>query len=114
AVTINVLANDTDAEANPLAVTAVGTAAHGTVLLNQNGTITYIAATGYVGTDSFSYTISDGQGGTSTASVEVSVTAPPTAWVEKQAVFKQGTAGYSGTLDTQLVQASAGTSYANA
>ncbi|WP_316354888.1 beta strand repeat-containing protein [Devosia sp.] len=114
AVSINVLSNDTDAEANPLAVTGVGSAAHGTVVLNQDGTVTYTAATGYAGPDSFTYSINDGQGGTATSTVGITVTAPPGAWVEKQAVFKQGTAGYTGTIDTQLVQSAANTSYGDA
>lgn len=113
AVTINVLSNDTDVEANPLNVTAVGNALHGTVVLNQDGTVTYTAASGYAGPDSFFYTVGDGQG-TATASVGITVTAPPSAWIDKQALFKQGTAGYNGTVDTQIVQASANTAYATA
>ena len=78
AVTIDVLQNDTDADANPLSVTAVGAAAHGAVVRNQNGTLTYTPATGYVGSDLFTYTISDGKGGTASGSVTLSVVARAT------------------------------------
>jgi large repetitive protein len=73
-VTIAVLANDTDPDGDPLTVTSV-TAAHGTVVINANGTITYTPAANYNGPDTIVYTISDGQGGTSTANVAINVTA---------------------------------------
>lgn len=114
ALIINVLANDTDVEADPLTVTGIGAPGHGTVVLNQNGTVTYTAATGYAGADSFTYSVSDGNGGSATASVNITVTAPPSALVQKQAIFKQGLNGYSGTVDTQIVQASPNTSYGTA
>ncbi|MBD2212834.1 tandem-95 repeat protein [Nostoc linckia FACHB-104] len=82
-VTINVLANDTDPDSNPLSISGFTTPAHGTVAINDNGTPTntsddklvYTPSTGYSGTDSFSYTISDGQGGTSTATVGLTINA---------------------------------------
>ncbi len=68
---IDVLANDTDTDGDPLAVTAVGAAAHGTVALGPP--VTYAPATNFVGTDAFAYTVSDGNGGTATGTVSVSV-----------------------------------------
>src|SRR5262249_790002 len=59
-----------------LTVTAVSSPSNGTVL-NQNGRITYTPLPGFTGPDSFTYTIDDGQGGTSTATVQVTVVAPP-------------------------------------
>src|SRR6185437_6859335 len=47
--------------------------AHGTVTYNDNGTFTYTPTLGYVGTDSFQYTIKDGDGDTSTATVSLNV-----------------------------------------
>lgn len=73
-VTVDVLANDRDPNNDPLAVTAVGVAAHGISELAGDGTVRYTASAGYTGADSFSYTISDGQGGQATASVAVTVT----------------------------------------
>ena len=52
----------------------MGSPAHGTATANADGTITYTPAANFSGTDSFSYTISDGQGGSATAPVEVTVT----------------------------------------
>ncbi len=113
-VTIAVLANDSDVDANPLTVTGVGTPAHGTTVLNSNGTVTYTPATGYSGSDTFTYAISDGQGGVSSASVTVQVAPATPTWVEHQLTFKQGVNGYSGTVDTQLIQANPTLSSANA
>ena len=50
------------------------TPAHGTVTINAGGTVTYSPAANYNGPDSFSYTVSDGHGGTATAAVSVTVT----------------------------------------
>ncbi len=72
-ITISVLANDTDANADPLTITGTSPAAHGTVTTNLDGTVTYTPAPGYVGPDSFTYTVSDGAGGSSTATVTVTV-----------------------------------------
>lgn len=73
AIVINVLANDTDPEGNTLRVSSVTQGANGNVVINSNGTLTYTPATNYYGTDSFSYTINDGAGGTSTSSVNITV-----------------------------------------
>ena len=75
---VNVLANDTDVDGDTLTVTTLTpTAAHGTVACLATGVCTYTPTTGYSGPDSFSYTVSDGHGGTDTATVSVTVTAPP-------------------------------------
>ncbi len=73
ATAISVLANDTDANGDVLSVTAVTQGAHGSVAINAATTVTYTPAADYVGADSFTYTISDGNGGTSTAVVNVTV-----------------------------------------
>ncbi|SNR39476.1 Ig-like domain-containing protein [Hymenobacter mucosus] len=55
----NVVLNDYDQEQNIFTV-ALGTApAHGTVILNSNGTYSYTPTTGYTGPDSFTYTACD-------------------------------------------------------
>jgi hypothetical protein len=76
-VTIDVLANDSDADGDAFAIAAVGAAAHGSVTENGDGTLTYTPEAGFVGDDSFTYTINDGQGGSDIAQVAVAVTAPP-------------------------------------
>jgi len=71
AVTINVLDNDSDVDGNPLTVTGKTNGYHGMVVINPNGTVTYTPEANYNGTDSFTYTISDGQGESATATVSV-------------------------------------------
>ena len=74
AVSVAVLANDTDLDGDTLTVSVVTVPAHGTAAANPDGTIAYTPAANYHGADSFTYTISDGSGGTATASVTVTVT----------------------------------------
>ena len=69
---IDVLANDTDANADPLAVVGVTQGAHGTVVNNGNS-VSYTPDADYFGPDSFTYTVSDNVTGTDTATVTVSV-----------------------------------------
>jgi hypothetical protein len=73
-VVVNVLVNDADPNGDPLSVTAVGQPANGTATISGGGqTVTYRANAGFLGTNIFTYTISDGRGGTATASVWVAV-----------------------------------------
>ena len=80
---IAVLANDTDPDADTLSVTAVTQGAHGSVAITGGGTgVSYTPASNYFGPDSFTYTVDDGNGGTDTATVAVTVTPvedPPVA-----------------------------------
>ncbi len=76
ATTINVLANDTDPAGYALSVTAVTQPTDGTAVLNSNGMVTYTPKTGYTGSDSFSYTVTDGHGGTASALVSLTVGTP--------------------------------------
>ena len=55
-----VLANDTDADANPLTAAVVTGVGHGSLTLSSNGAISYVPTTGYVGPDSFTYKANDG------------------------------------------------------
>lgn len=82
AVTIDVVANDTDPDSDPLTVQSVSDPADGTATDNGDGTIAYAPDPDTNGTDTFTYTISDGNGGTDTATVTVDVTPvndPPSA-----------------------------------
>jgi hypothetical protein len=58
ALTIDVLANDIDAESDTLSLIKVGTADHGTVTM-ANGQVTYTPDADYAGVDSFTYTVGD-------------------------------------------------------
>ena len=74
-VLIDVLANDSDPDADPLAIVAVTTPTFGTAVVSGNG-ILYTPGGNFPGFDTFSYTISDGRGGTDTAVVTVAVIIP--------------------------------------
>ncbi|MBA3541385.1 MAG: tandem-95 repeat protein, partial [Deltaproteobacteria bacterium] len=71
--TVDLLANDTDVDADTLVVTATSTPAHGTVT-RAAGVATYTPVANYSGADTFTYTVSDGQGGTASGTVMVTVT----------------------------------------
>ncbi|MCK5859986.1 MAG: tandem-95 repeat protein [Abyssibacter sp.] len=76
-VTIDVLANDTDADGDTLSVDSIGTpSAGGTAVLGSGGGIEYTPPAEFVGVDSFSYQISDGNGGSDSATVTVNITSP--------------------------------------
>lgn len=77
---INVLANDSDPDNNPLVITTVTQPANGSVQNVGNGVV-FTPAQNFTGVTTFTYTISDGQGGTATATVTVTVadTAPTAA-----------------------------------
>jgi len=88
AITGNLLTNDTDPNNDPLTVTSFvvngytyfpGTTAVipgvGSILINANGTYTFTPLPNYNGTvPPITYTISDGQGGTDTANLNITVT----------------------------------------
>ena len=71
-VTIPVLGNDVDPDGDPLEVTEA-TSPNGDVVINDDGTITFTPEPGFTGDAIIDYTISDGNGGTDTAQVSVSV-----------------------------------------
>ena len=72
-VTIDALANDSDADGDTLTITSVSDPTYGTVIIQDNQIIysPQIPQSGSLGNDSFTYTISDGNGGEDTAMVWV-------------------------------------------
>ncbi|MDX6275104.1 MAG: large repetitive protein, partial [Frankiales bacterium] len=70
---VDVLANDTDADADTLTITAVGAAGKGSVTCGPTS-CSYTPAARAHGTDSFTYTVGDGRGGSDTATVAVTLT----------------------------------------
>jgi uncharacterized repeat protein (TIGR01451 family) len=77
-VTVPVLVNDTDPNSDPLTLIGVVTT---NGVANVSGTnVVYTPSTNFLGTAVLTYTIIDGQGGTNSALITVSVTnRPPTA-----------------------------------
>ena len=74
----SLLANDSDANRDPLTVTAVGNATNGSVTIDaQTGNVLFTPTAGYSGPATFTYTVSDGRGGTDTANVSLTVKQEP-------------------------------------
>ena len=74
-VTIDVLANDTDVDGDPLTVTNLTQPTNGTTTLNVDNTVTYTPNAGFSGSDSFTYTANDGIADSNVATVSVTVNA---------------------------------------
>ena len=80
-VDVFVLANDSDANGDPLAITGVTSPSDGIVAIDDNGTpgdttddfVTYTPNAVFVGIDTFDYTVEDGVGGSDTGTVTVTV-----------------------------------------
>jgi DNA/RNA endonuclease G (NUC1) len=92
AVTINVLANDSDADNDSLTITAVSAPSHGGAAIS-NGKVVYTPNANYNGGDSFTYTITDGQlSATATVNVTVSsVNDAPSAYIVAPSTGSEGT-----------------------
>lgn len=68
-----VLGNDSDPDGNPITAVGVTNPAHGTLVLNPNGSFTYTPAADYFGPDGFTYQASDGTLTSTTATVTITV-----------------------------------------
>jgi filamentous hemagglutinin family protein len=74
----NVLNNDFDQNNDPLSVVLNGTLPqHGQLVLNKDGTFTYVPDDGFSGQDSFTYLVTDNQFGGEPAGAKVTVTVNP-------------------------------------
>ena len=76
AVTLDVLDNDSDPDGDAIVVVSTTQPGNGIVAFTGT-TVTYAPTAGFVGNDSFTYTIEDGRGGSATATVRITVTAAP-------------------------------------
>ncbi|HHA1185982.1 TPA: Ig-like domain-containing protein [Enterobacter roggenkampii] len=86
-VTVDALGNDSFSNADR-AITGVTNGAHGTVTI-ENGKVVYQPNTGYVGQDTFTYTVTSG-GVTETAQVTLEVTnTPPVAVADKASTLPE-------------------------
>jgi len=98
AVTIPVLANDVTLDGGTLSITAVTQGTHGAVVINGDKVV-YTANLSFVGTDVFTYTISDGVAppDTGTVTVNVTNTAPTvTAAASPTSVVPDGNVVFAG------------------
>jgi len=95
--TVNVLANDSDPDSDPLTASITTPPAGGTATISA-GVVTYTPAANYNGSDAIGYSINDGHGNTATATVQVTVNPindPPSAHHDWLTVAEDG----SGVLD---------------
>jgi len=72
---IDVTGNDTDVEGDELHVSAVSQPAHGSTAIETDGRVLYTPSADWNGSDSFTYTVSDGNGGEDQGNVQVTVSA---------------------------------------
>jgi VCBS repeat-containing protein len=87
-----VLANDNDADGDPLTAVLAAGPSHGALALNANGSFTYTPNLGYVGADSFTYTANDGVRNSAPATGSLSVAAAAAAPGVKSVVINDGSA----------------------
>ncbi|WP_163764974.1 Ig-like domain-containing protein [Mycolicibacterium parafortuitum] len=102
--TVNVVSNDTDPDGDTLTVSDVTGATHGTTTFT-GGTITYTPTPGYAGTETLTYTITDGK---ATDTATLTITVPAVSPVNQAPVVGQpayeytthaGSGIISGTVD---------------
>ncbi|WP_168210865.1 Ig-like domain-containing protein [Persicimonas caeni] len=95
-VAIRVLRNDSDPDGDALTLTSVGTASHGTASIRpSHGDIRYAPDANYHGPESFTYTVGDGNGGSDTATVSLTITPvndPPQAADDSTSLAEDTTA----------------------
>jgi hypothetical protein len=71
--TLTDMLHATDPDGDPLTFSLSTGASHGTVTVNPSGMFTYTPAAGYVGSDAFTYSVTDGMA-TVTATVTITIT----------------------------------------
>ncbi|WP_413168090.1 Ig-like domain-containing protein [Capilliphycus salinus ALCB114379] len=111
--TFDVLSNDSDVDGDSLTINSVGEPANGSVTLNSDNTLTYTPNSNFNGVDSFIYEVSDGNGGTDTATVNVTVGGPVPPAIEVETLvdadgdgifanIENGIAGGSVTFEVEM------------
>ena len=76
-VTANLLVNDSDQDGGRITVTSNTDPSNGTVVVNADGTFTYTPNQDFKGTDSFTYTITDPDGLSDTATANIGISNDP-------------------------------------
>ncbi|MEM6713865.1 MAG: Ig-like domain-containing protein [Cyanobacteria bacterium P01_C01_bin.147] len=73
ALTLDVLANDSDPANDPLTISSVTQPSNGSVTINADNTLSYTPDADFNGTDSFTYQVDDGNSGRASATVSLTV-----------------------------------------
>jgi len=97
----------TDADGDTLTYAVIAAPAHGSLsTISAAGVVTYTPATDYVGSDSFTFKVNDGQADSNTATVSITVNAVPVAsmTVEKSASVSSLPASGGDVTYTYLVK----------
>jgi VCBS repeat-containing protein len=102
------LANDSDVDGPSMSAQAVSQPAHGTVVVNADGSFGYTPTAGYAGPDSFTYQVNDGAASNNlsnvaTVSIDVQgvTNTPPVAVNDTSFLYRQNvlrTVNYAGPL----------------
>ncbi len=101
----SLLANDTDADGDPLSITGVNGAVNGTVTFNsQTKSVIFTPTAGYTGAASFSYSIADGYGGVASATVSLTVGTPPVQGTTSSLFSGADTSGVAAANDANSVE----------
>ena len=93
-LTTSLLANDTDADGDPLTAVIVTNPTEGALTLNSNGTFSYVHGGGNLSSDSFTYSANDGKINSAPVTVSITVTGtndPPVAYNDNIIVPLNGT-----------------------
>ena len=101
-VVSNVLANDTDGDGDVLSVvlpTPTTLPVNGSVIYNGSGTFTYSPNTGFIGTDSFTYTVTDSID-SAVGTVTIAVT-PPGTPIDMVTLMSTAEGGVAGIENAQ-------------
>ncbi|MEC5127514.1 Ig-like domain-containing protein, partial [Verrucomicrobiales bacterium BCK34] len=69
----DLIGNDTDVDGDTLTLSGTPTAENGTIVVNGDGTIDYTPDPDFTGTDVITYIVSDGNGGSDTSTLTVTV-----------------------------------------
>jgi filamentous hemagglutinin family protein len=79
AININVMTNDTDSDLGDVltAIQGAVTPKNGTLVLNGDGTFTYTPKKGFIGSDSFTYSVTDGANTSAEVEVKIAVSKEP-------------------------------------
>jgi hypothetical protein len=82
-ININVLTNDIDSDLDDVLAAIEGAVApkNGTLVLNEDGTFTYTPDEGFLGDDSFTYSVTDGSNTSSEVEVKIKVAEVPLPYI---------------------------------
>lgn len=95
----SVLANDTDADGDILVASIESMPSHGALSMASDGSYTYVAQVGFIGTDAFTYRVTDPSGAYDIATVSIAVTRPedsaPVARSDEMTIAEDGSVGFN-------------------